>query len=319
MPARSVRRREEDEDEDEDDEDEEDEKPRARKKPAKDDDDEDDEDDKPAKKPAAKDKKKDKDKAKKKDVPEEEEEEEEPRRIPKKGSKRYQMYVVRNGLAVLNGTLIALFAVGGYASLHLVCFQLLKFDTGTLSFISMILFSVLLGCVPFALLVAESMFFFTPVRADSRGSLIAAVTLQVIALLLVLVYFMTPTLVADASLAERLREFMLAGSNFAFWLGFLMLTSYIKQLYYYLGDKPGGNSASTLGLFFVIIVALGYGLFYAGWALLKQMEWLYMVLIPGWFLWDGAMSRCNVLILRNLRGIRDRVDNYIWPPEQKAL
>jgi hypothetical protein len=311
LAARSVRRREDEEDEDEDEND--DEPPRARKKRAKkDDDDDEDEDEKPAKKPAAKDKKADK--SKKKRVVEEEEELPE-RRIPKKGSKRYSMYVVGNGLKTLRFTLIALFGVAGYASFHLTLFQLLKFDTGTISFVSSILMVVLIGCLPFAFLVGESMLFMTPARADARGPLIAAISLQSLSILLAIVALMATTLVTDAKLAERLQQGMIGGSNFAFWLSFLMLVTYFKQLFYYLGDKPSGNSASTLGLFFFLIIALGYAFFYVGWAVAPQVELLYFLLIPAWFLWDGAMGRCNVLILRNLKSLQDKVDNYIWPPD----
>jgi hypothetical protein len=316
LAARSASRRDEEEDEeDEDDE------PRVRKKRARDDDDEDEEeedeeDDKPAKKKAApaKDKKKD---AKKKDARKKpvEEEEERPRRVPKKGTKRYQMYVVNNGLGVVNGALMALFAVAGFASFHTFGYQLMQWQSG--EFVSTVLLIILLCSMPLAFLVAESMLFVTPAKADARGSLMAAVSLHGICIFLGIVAFLAPTLVSDANLALRLREFTIGGANFAFWLGFLMLIGYIKQLYYYLSDQPGGNSASTLGLFFFIAIGLGYGLFYAGYTLLKSIEWLWIVLVPGWFIWDGWIGRSNVLIMRNLKTLREKIDRYIWPPDEE--
>jgi hypothetical protein len=300
MAARPVPRKERDEDEDDD---EEEEKPRPKKKRPQ-------EEEKSSKKAPAK--AKEGGKKTKPATAEEEEEEPRERRVPKKGTRRYQLYVVNMGLSTLNIILIALFAIGGYASLHIVLFQLLNIDK-SIGGISEIFLLVLLGLLPAACLVADVMFLFTPPKSDARGAIIAALTLHILALVFGIISLAAHGIVADVKLADRLQIFALGAANFSFWLGFLMMVSFLKQLYYYLGDQPAGNHISTLGLFFVIIVALGYAFFCVGATLLSSIEWLYMVLIPLWFLWDGASARFNLLLLRNIGKLSKRIERIVYP------
>lgn len=315
-PAKGRQRDEDDEDEDDEDDDE--------------DEDDDDEDERPRKKAKAKveaPKKKAKDdKAPKKPKKEEEEEEEdEPfeRRVPKKGTRRYQLYVVNNGLATLQGCLIALVVVAFLSSLDTTLFQVLQIGVSgpvsnrqrdSLGDISGMVILVLQAVVPLAFLVAEGMLFFTPSRADAKGSLIAAFVLHAAPLLLLIAWLMIPSMFErDKEVAGRLQYFLLIAAHATYWLGFLMLVSYLKQFYYYLGDQPTGNTTSTLGLFYVIVIVLGYGFFFMMRFLGTWLDWLYFVLTPLWFLWDGAIGRVHFLLLRYVKRLRRRIDHVIYP------
>jgi hypothetical protein len=160
-------------------------------------------------------------------------------------------------------------------------------------------------------LVAEVMLFYTPSKADARGSLIAALTLHTLPLLALILWFMVPSLGLDPQVAPRLSEFMLIGAHVSFWLGFIMLITYLKQFYYYLNDQPSGNTISTLGLFYVIVAVLGYVLFFVNKYVL--VDGLYFILTPAWFFWDGGLARIHLLLLRQMQKLRKRVTRIVYP------
>jgi hypothetical protein len=325
--ARPTPRRGRDEDEDEDEDDEEEERPRARKKRPRDDD---DEDERPRKKVRAKkeeveddeedEKPRKKSRAKKVEEEEEEEEEVHERRVPKKGTRRYQLYVVGNGLATLYGCLIALVLVAFLSSLDMAFFHVMELDMGArkapgdLMNISGIVMFVLQAIMPLAFLVAEVMFYYTPSKADARSSLIAATIFHVLPLLLLIFWLLIPDIVTDARLAERLRYFTLIAAHACFWLGFMMVITYLKQFLYYLSDQPAGNTISTLGLFYVIVIVFGYGLYFA--KIHIDFAVMYYILTPAWFLWDGGIARVHLLLVRNVQKLRKRVERLTYPDEE---
>ncbi len=321
--ARPAKGRQRDEDEDEDDEDEdedEDEKPRKKVKAKA-------VESKPGKK--AKEDEKPRKKAKAKEQEEEEDEDDEPRerRVPKQGTRRYSLYVVNNGLATLHGVLIALFVISFISSLDTTLFQVLGVGvTGpaankqrdSMGYASAIFVMILQGAMPLAFLVVEGMCFFTPAKADAKGSLIAAFVLHIASPLLLLIGLLSPYMFGlEPLVTNRLQFFLMAAAHAAFWLGFVMVITYLKAAYYYLNDQPSGNNVSTLGLFYVIIIVLGYGLFFAMQFLGGWLDWLYFILAPGWFLWDGAILRVHILLLRQLRRLRKRIDRIVYPDEDE--
>src|SRR5581483_1025496 len=175
MSARPASRRERDEDEDDE---EEEEKPKARKKRSADDDEEDEKPRKKSGKAAANDRKR---------MAEEEEEEEDTleRKVPRKGTRRYQLYMVVIGLSVFRASVLSLLAVGFYASLRVAVFELQRVDAGgTMSWAAGILLYIVLAAMPLPFLVAEGLFLMTPPRSDARGSVIAAMALHVLTIVI---------------------------------------------------------------------------------------------------------------------------------------
>jgi hypothetical protein len=297
LSARPVKGRKRDEDEDDDEDEDEDE-------------DDDEDEDEPKGKKAGKDDKKPKRPTRPADDDEEDDLPE--KRPPKPGSRRYQLYMVGTGLATYRGGLLGLFGVGAYAALQIALFQLQEVDKGgSINSFSYILLRVLIAVIPVPFIIAEGFFFLTPAKSDSRGPNMAAITLHILSVVLNIACLATNSFVTDPLLVRRLEQFLVGGGNFAFWLGFLMAGTYLKQLYYYLGDVPSGNSISTLGLFFVLVVAIGYGMFYAGWAV--PIDLLPLILTPVWFLWCGGAGRFGYLLVKNLDVLREKVDRQVYP------